>query len=224
MILYKKLLDINKKRPNIYSQNLAPVFNFKKKNKEILVQNQIKALAQENLFILKRFLERTSNINNRKLKEDFEKNQEYKNIICNFPSINFYNSKKTNGPIIESFNFNKEKSKNTTNAFPSIYKLSSFQYSKRTTHLNKLDEQYYKNAKKTKKSSPVIIQEKKNSEIESRSGSGSGSGRSSVSGSGSGSGSGNGDGDDENNSASGDGSDNGSGDGSGSGDISRKGD
>ena len=164
--------------------------------------------------MLKRLLEKTSNINNRKLKEDFEKNQEYKNNLCIFPSINFYNNKKTNGPIIESFNYNKEKSKNTTNTFPSIYQLSSFQYNKRTTHLNRLDEQYYKNAKKTKKNSPVIINEKKNSERESGSGSGSRSG--------SGSGSGSGDGDEDNNSGSVDGSDSGSGDDSGNGNISRK--
>ena len=93
MILYKKLLEIDKNRRNKLSQNAPPVFNFKKKNKEKYVQNEIKTLAQENLFMLKRLLERTSNINNLKLKQDFEKNQEYKNNICKYPSINFYSNK-----------------------------------------------------------------------------------------------------------------------------------
>ena len=106
MILYKKLqeIDKNKKRKNI--KNLATTYNFRKKNKnkEVYVQNGIKALAQENLFMLKRLLERTSNINNRKLKQDFEKNQEYKHNICFYPSINFLSKNKVNEPVIESFN------------------------------------------------------------------------------------------------------------------------
>ena len=70
MILYKKLLEIDKNRKKKFTQNYEPILNFKKKSKEIHVQNEIKALAQENLFILKRLLERNSNINNRKLKQN----------------------------------------------------------------------------------------------------------------------------------------------------------
>ena len=184
MILYKKLLDIDKNRRKKISQNLASFLNTKKKNKEIHVQNEIKALAQENLFMLKRLLEKTSNINNRKLKEDFEKNQEYKNNICNYPSINFYKNAKISEPIIESFNFNKDKSKNNTNVFPTIYKMSSLQFNKRKNHFNKLDEQYYKNVKKIIKNDSVIKSENNNEEKnsgsadddENNSGSGSGSG------------------------------------------------
>ena len=151
MILYKKLLDIDKNSKKKIYQNLAPILNIKKKSQNVHVQNEIKALAQENLFMLKRLLEKTSNINNKKLKEDFEKNQEYKNHICNYPSINFYKNTKINEPIIKSFNFNNGKSKNNANTFPSIYKMSSLQfgqYGKRRTHINKLDQQYYKSAKK----------------------------------------------------------------------------
>jgi len=221
MILYKKLLEIDKKRKIKISQNILPNLNFKKKNKEIKVQNDIKTLAQENLFMLKRLLEKTSNIDNRKLKEDFEKNQEYKNLKCNYPSINFYSNQKKNEPIITSFNYNQDKSKNNTNTFPTLYKISSLQFNnKRRTHISKLDEQYYKNAKKTKK---LIIESEKNinkNEEENGSGSGSGSGSGddddeNKSGSGDGSGSGNGSGRGD---GSGDGS--GSGSGSGSGDVS----
>ena len=208
MILYKKLLDIDKNRKNKISQNLAPAFNFKKKNKEILVQNQIRTLAQENLFMLKRLLERTSNINNKQLKEDFEKNQEYKQHICIYPSINFYSNKRINEPIIKSFNSN-EKSRNNTNAFPTIYKMSSLQFNKMRTH--KLDEQYYKHAKKSIRKSPISRTDVNKEEIKSGSGDGNDSG------------SGSGDDDNGNKSRNEDGSGSGddSGSGSGSGNVSK---
>jgi hypothetical protein len=190
MILYKKLLDIDKNRRKKISQNLAPILNTKKKNKEIHVQNEIKTLAQENLFMLKRLLEKASNINNRKLKEDFEKNQEYKNNICNYPSINFYKNAKISEPIIESF-----KNKNNTNAFPTIYKMSSLQFNKRGNIFNKLDEQYYKNVKKNIKNESIIKSENNTEEKNSGNDSGSGDDDENNSGSGSGSGSGCGSGD-----------------------------
>ena len=196
MILYKKLLEIDKNRKKKFTQNYEPILNFKKKSKEIHVQNEIKALAQENLFILKRLLERNSNINNRKLKQDFEKNQEYKNIICNFPSINFYSNKQVNEPIIKSFNL-KDKDSNNKSIFPTIYKMSSLQFRKRKTNYNRLDEQYYKNAKKTLKTNPSTKNENFIEEKKSSSGSGSGSGNGSLD-------------EDEKNNGSGDGSDSGS--------------
>ena len=174
MILYKKLLEIDKNRKKKFTQNYEPVLNFKKKSKEIHVQNEIKALAQENLFILKRLLERNSNINNRKLKQDFEKNQEYKNIICNYPSINFYSNNQVNEPIIKSFNL-KDKDNNNKSILPTIYKMSSLQFRKRKTNYNRLDEQYYKNAKKTLKTNPSTKNENFIEEKKSSSGSGNGS-------------------------------------------------
>ena len=46
--------------------------------------------------MLKRLLEKKGNIDNQKLKRDFQKSQEYKNNICNFPSINSNRIKKVN--------------------------------------------------------------------------------------------------------------------------------
>ena len=94
MILYKKLLDNDRK--GTMSKAMTPVYKLKKKNKQIYVQNGIKTLAQENLFMLKRLLEKKGNIDNQKLKRDFQKSQEYKNNICNFPSINSNRIKKVN--------------------------------------------------------------------------------------------------------------------------------
>jgi hypothetical protein len=156
MILYKKLqeIDKNKKRKNL--NNLATTYNFKKKKiyKEIYIQNGIKALAQENLFMLKRLLERASNINNRKLKQDFEKNQEYKHNICFYPSINFLSKNKVNEPIIESFNTTKDKFKSSLSNFPGITKYSSLHFRKTFFNNHILDSQFYKNAIRTKKYSP----------------------------------------------------------------------
>jgi len=156
MILYKKLqeIDKNKKKKNL--KNLATTYNFRKKNKnkETYVQNGIKALAQENLFMLKRLLERTSNINNRKLKQDFEKNQEYKHNICFYPSINFLAKNKVNEPIIESFSTTKDKFKSSLSNFPGITKYSSLNFRKTYFNNHILDSQFYKNAIRTKRFSP----------------------------------------------------------------------
>lgn len=170
MILYKKLLDIDKNRKNKISQNIEPDLNFKKKNKQIRVQNQIRALAQENLFILKRLLERTSNINNKQLKKDFEKNQEYKLRRCLYPSINFYSNKKKNEPIIKTFN-SSDKTKNKSDIFPTIYKMSSLQFK-----VHKLDEQYFKHAKNVIKSSTISKTDANKERQKNRNSSGSGSG------------------------------------------------
>ena len=186
MILYKKLLEIDKSKSKKKKliQRSPQVFNFKKRNKEIYVQNEIKTLAQENLFMLKRLLEKTPNIDNRKLKEDYEKNQEYKNILCNYPSINFFNTNK-NGPIIKSFNAAAGKTKSSnTSRLPTLYKISSLNFTK--GRINKLDEQYYKHATKAIKSNGIQKEEKLKSEkdVHSGSGSGSGSGSEDVSGNG----------------------------------------
>ena len=145
MILYKKLqeIDKNKKRKNI--KNLATTYNFRKKNKnkEVYVQNGIKTLAQENLFMLKRLLERTSNINNRKLKQDFEKNQEYKHNICFYPSINFLSR---------------------------ITKYSSLHFRKTYFNNHILDSQFYKNAIRTKRYSPNRTSTRVKTEENSKSG------------------------------------------------------
>ena len=85
------------------------------------VQNEIKALAQENLIILKRLLDKTPNIDNQKLKKDFEKHQEYKNNICKFPTIGLNKKKRESNPTTGSLEY-----KNNTKTLPSIYRNTSF--------------------------------------------------------------------------------------------------
>ena len=140
MILYNKLSEINKK--GSLSKALTPVYKIKRNNKN--VQNEIKALAQENLIILKRLLDKTPNIDNQKLKKDFEKHQEYKNNICKFPTIGLNKKKKESNPTTGSLEY-----KNNTKTLPSIYRNTSLHSGKRKT-INKLDKHYYKEAKLTK--------------------------------------------------------------------------
>ena len=161
MILYKKLLDIDRK--GTMSKAMTPVYKLKKKNKQIYVQNGIKTLAQENLFILKRLLEKKGNIDNQKLKRDFQKSQEYKNNICNFPSINSNRIKKVN----EKPNQNLHYSTNNK-TLPTIAN---------GVNNNNLNKRYYKDVlliKKTKKIEKEKKLEKK--DIMSDNGSGSRSG------------------------------------------------
>ncbi len=167
MILYKKLLDIDRK--GTMSKAMTPIYKLKKKNKQIYVQNGIKTLAQENLFILKRLLEKKGNIDNQKLKKDFQKSQEYKNNICNFPTINSNRIKKVNEKPTQNLHYS---SNNKT--LPTI-----------ANGNNNLNKRYYKEVllkknanliKKTKKIEKEKKLEKK--DIMSDSGSGSRSGES----------------------------------------------
>ena len=73
MILYQKLYDIDKNSHKTISKSLKPVFKFKKRNREEQVKNEIKSLAQENLFILKKILNKKRKMKSR---QNF---REYKN-------------------------------------------------------------------------------------------------------------------------------------------------
>jgi hypothetical protein len=60
MILYQKLYDIDKNGTQTITKTMKPAFQFKKNNREEYVKNGIKLLAQENLFILKKLLNKNS--------------------------------------------------------------------------------------------------------------------------------------------------------------------
>ena len=75
MILYQKLFDIDKNSHKTISKSLKPVFRFKKRNREELVKNEIKSLAQENLFILKKILNKNSEYSAKKYEEQYKQSQ-----------------------------------------------------------------------------------------------------------------------------------------------------
>jgi len=239
MILYQKLYDIDKNGRQTIAKSLKPVFRFKKNQREVYVKNGIKTLAQENLFILKKLLSKDSEYNFQKMEKEYQQSQKYKQNICHYPSINFYsyNSKDNNAPIVQGYNFEKDKkSKNDEkNKLPKLggVTFKSNYRAFRTTHGNQLDEIYYKEATRSSRLNSTTKSrfkntrygntkrpEKEASDIDEVSNEGSSSGKgdeNSDNGSGSGDGSGSGSGDGSG-SGSGDGEKEGSGSGSGSGD------
>ena len=234
MILYQKLYEIDKNGRQSISKSLKPVFRFKKNQREIFVKNGIRTLAQENLFILKKLLSKNSEYNFNRMEKEYQQSQKYKQNICHYPSINFhtYSAKDSNAPIVQSYQFQKEKTKkDDKNKLPKIGGVtikSTFRVF-RTTHGNMLDEIYYKEATRSSKMNSTTKSKFKNtrygntkrlpkeqSDIDEASNEGSSSGKGddnsdNRSGSGDGSGSGEGSG-----SGSGDGDGSGSGSGSGS--------
>jgi len=236
MILYQKLYDIDKNGRQTISKSLKPVFKFKKNTREDYVKNEIKSLAQENLFILKKLLSKNSEYSTHKMEKQYQQSQKYKRNICHYPSIDFYTSKNNNAPIVQGYNFNVDKKAKTeeynSKQLPKIggVTIKSSLGPFRLTH-GTLDERFYKEAQrssrmnsttKSKFKNTRYNNDKKNKEasnIEEASNEGSSSGKNDSgdesenrSGSGDGSGEGSGSG-----SGSGDGSGSGSGDGSGSG-------
>ena len=236
MILYQKLYDIDKNGRKTMAKSFKPVFKFKKNQREEYVKNGIKTLAQQNLFILKKLLNKISDYNASKLEKQYRQSQQYKKNICHYPSIDFANSNWKNETIVESYKFNLNKRyKTDNNKLPKIggVTIGTNNKSFLTTHGGPLDRRYYKEA--TRSSRMNITQksnfktshygkrkEKEASNIDEESNEGSSSGKNesgdekSDSGEGSGDGSGDGSGEGSGD-GSGDGSGSGNGDGSGSG-------
>ena len=230
MILYQKLYDIDKKGRQTISKSFKPVFKFKKNQREVFVKNEIKTLAQENLFILSKLLSKNSEYSASKFEKQYKQSQKYKRIICQYPSIDFTNKKNNNGPIVQSYNFNTKNKRCKTDNYklPKVGGItikSNFK-SLRTTHGGLLDRRYYKDAKRSGRMSGTQRTKYKNtryskkntkeaSNIDEESNEGSSSGKNDSGDEKSDKGSGSGDG-------SGEGSGDGSGDGSGSGSDSKE--
>ena len=226
LILYQKLYDIDKNGRQTISKAFKPVFKFKKNQREQYVKNEIKLVAQENLFMLKKLLSKNSEYSASKFEKQYQQAQKYKKNICHYPCIDFSNIKKNNEPIVEGYNFNKNKRCKTDDItkLPKIggTTIKTNNRAFRISHRGPLDERYYKEATRSSRMNSTQksgykntrygkIDDKEASNIDEVSNEGSSSGDS-GSGEGSGNGTGEGSGD-----GSGDGSRDGSGSGSGSG-------
>ena len=231
MKLYQKLYDIDKNSYKTISKSLKPPFKFKKRNREIYVKNEIKSLAQENLVILKKLLDKNSEYSAKKYEEQYKQSQKYKKMLCHYNCIDFTSSKNNNEPIIQSCNFCSKKK--------SIEKLPKLGFSQkgslkvfRTTisRGGPLDERYYKEATRSRKMSSTTRSKFRNtryddknkkkeaSNIDEVSNEGSSSDKKDSNGNDdSASGSGSGEGSELNKSKSGNASEEGSGNGSGEG-------
>ena len=85
----------------------------------IYVQNGIKTLAQENLFILKRLITQESEYSAENFMKKYKESRKYKNNICHYPSINFYRTKTDTKPLIQTYELSPKKNK-----LPKINELS----------------------------------------------------------------------------------------------------
>ena len=153
MILYQKLYDIDKNGHKSISKSLKPAFKFKKRNREELVKNEIKSLAQENLFILKKILTKNSEYSAKKYEQQYKQSQKYKKMLCHYNCIDFSTSKSNNEPIVQSCNFCS--TKKTNQKLPKLFTPKSSQKCFRTTisRGGALDERYYKEATRSRKMS-----------------------------------------------------------------------
>jgi hypothetical protein len=71
-----------------------PLFEFNKEVQLAYKKNEIIKLTQENLLMLKRLTEKVSLYNNKKMKKDYLKSQNYKKYSCEFKPIDFIKSHK----------------------------------------------------------------------------------------------------------------------------------
>ena len=154
MILYQKLYDIDKNSHKTISKSLKPVFKFKKRNREEYVKNEIKSLAQENLFILKKILNKNSEYSAKKYEEQYKQSQKYKKMLCHYNSIDFSTSKSNNEPIVQSCNFcSTKKSSQKLPKLSYLQKASQKAFRTTISHGGPLDERYYKEATRSRKMS-----------------------------------------------------------------------
>jgi hypothetical protein len=153
-MLYQKLYDIDRNNPKSISKSLKPIFKFKKRNREEYVKNEIKSLAQENLFILKKILNKNSEYSAKKYEEQYKQSQKYKKMLCHYNSIDFWTSKNNNEPIVQSCNFCSTKKANQKLPKLSFKQKSSFKVFRTTVSRGgNLDERYYKEATRSRKMS-----------------------------------------------------------------------
>ena len=154
MILYQKLYDIDKNKPKPIINSLKPFFKFRKRNREEYVKNEIKLLAQENLFILKKILNKNSEYSAKKYEEQYKQSQKYKKMLCHYDSIDFWTSKNNNEPIVQSCNFCSTKKSNQKLPKLSFKQKSGFKIFRTTVSRGgNLDERYYKEATRSRKMS-----------------------------------------------------------------------
>ena len=94
MLLYKKLFDIDRYGHKRAVLKMKPLFEFNKEVQQAYKKNELIKLTQENLLMLKRLTEKVSLYNNKKMKKDFLKSQNYKKYSCEFKPIDFIKSHK----------------------------------------------------------------------------------------------------------------------------------
>jgi hypothetical protein len=147
MIIFKKLANIDNNSHKKYLKSMRPQYKIKRSQKDALIINGIKSLAQENLFILKRLITQESEYSAEKFMLKYKESRKYKNNICHYPSINFHRTKTEAKPLIQTYELSPRKNK-----LPKINGLSkrNFMTLQAKYNKNELDSHYFKEAKRRK--------------------------------------------------------------------------
>ena len=126
LLLYQKLQSLAMKNFNnipLYTRN--PSNSPNRTLNSFSLKNQIRGIAQENLYMYKRLMERQSTYDANKWIKDYKQNQKYKNNVCKFPSINFYQKYKRKKKSLSNNKYShntvvNDILKNGNNIFPKI--------------------------------------------------------------------------------------------------------
>ena len=115
MKLYKRLNDIERRgKRTVFGKMFSKNNELKIKGKNtIKVKNNIKEIAQENLFMYKRLRDKQPTYDMEKYLREYDKNQMYKQNACKYPSINFYKENKKKN--VHSCSINAYKTKRISN-------------------------------------------------------------------------------------------------------------
>jgi len=152
MIIYQKLANIDQNAHQTYLKSMKPQYKIKRSQKDSLIINGIRSLAQENLFILKRLITQESEYSAEKFMKKYKESRKYKNNICHYPSINFYKTKTDAKPLIQTYELSPKKNK-----LPQINGFSkrNFMTLQSKYSKNELDSHYFKEAKRARKSNTM---------------------------------------------------------------------
>lgn len=152
--IYQKLSEIEKSSQQTFLKSTKPVILFKRNKNDSQIKNEIRTLAQENLFMLKKLITQESEYKHDKLEQFYLDTRKYKKNLCRFPVIEFNNTKSPTSSIVQGYNFSDKNSK--------MGKLPKLGDTKKTinyttvhtryTHTNnELDKRYFKEVKHSAK-------------------------------------------------------------------------
>lgn len=152
--IYQKLSEIDKSSQQTFLKSTKPVILFKRNKNDSQIKNEIRTLAQENLFMLKKLITQESEYKHDKLEKFYLDTRKYKKNLCRFPVIDFNNTKSPTSSIVQGYKFSNNNNK--MGKLPKLgdtkKKINYTAVHTRYTHTNnELDRHYFKEVKQSAK-------------------------------------------------------------------------
>lgn len=94
-MIFNKLDYIHKTPTSLSKKYLRPVFEFKKNSKDVMTREQRLELEAGNKFYKNQLVKQSSHYNLDQWRKDFQKSQNFKKIICEFPCIDFHKTQRS---------------------------------------------------------------------------------------------------------------------------------